>query len=354
MAAISVDHKTATSSLQKAWEKIDDVTITPPPKTARLIEEVIDSTNVTFKYILVTGLLGKFTEPKVHPRALQTGSALVHSYDARSLCHKVVVGFEKEKGDLWGLSNEPFVNKPARHLEHDKNNKQLRAKALAAATHDALEIAHQAKSDDVFAMLVHTLRLGKKRADNVVHVVATGEANYGRLLSFLESFLQEADGGARLAAVVGAFVALLNPEDEVHAYPPNSSDTYAKTAGDVEIVFEDQVIAAYECKHRPINLDDVKHGIRKANQSNVSEYVFITAAGIANDDEPAIREFIKLHVEELDVELFDIFDVAPSWAVALNPRRRGVFGQTVSELLRESMHKSDSANKAAELWNELE
>jgi hypothetical protein len=82
-----------------------------PPAMKAAIDGVMSASDVTFKYILVTGYVAKFTNPRVHARALQTGSSLRESYDARSVFHKAVVPFEKAKGNLFRLSNEPFVNR---------------------------------------------------------------------------------------------------------------------------------------------------------------------------------------------------------------------------------------------------
>src|SRR5690348_6497937 len=112
--AENVDQDLATTKLLQAWAKVDKPRIAPPEQARKLIDAVMSSKDVTFKYILVTGLLAKSTNPSIHPRAIQTGSKLANAYDARSLCHSVIVPFEKTRGDLFGLSNEPFVNKPAR------------------------------------------------------------------------------------------------------------------------------------------------------------------------------------------------------------------------------------------------
>ena len=102
---------------------------------------------------------------------------LTGAYDARSLCHKVVVGFEKSKGNLFGLSNEPFVNKPARHPEHDGENTQLRNKLIARQLHEALELAQTASAAEVNLGLVHILRIGAAHAATIkaTKIVAKGE-----------------------------------------------------------------------------------------------------------------------------------------------------------------------------------
>lgn len=92
----TVDHSNALEALNQAWRDrpLND---RPPPRMQQLIEQVLAATDVTFKYILVTGYLAKYVNPSVHARALQVGSKLKGAYDARSLYHKVVVVFDISK-----------------------------------------------------------------------------------------------------------------------------------------------------------------------------------------------------------------------------------------------------------------
>jgi hypothetical protein len=352
--SVSVDAAAAKKNLERAWAMVDDQNIVPPKLAISYIDSILESKDVTFKYILVTGLLGKVTNPAVHPRAIQTSSSLKESYDARSLCHSVIVPFEKTRGDLFGLSNEPFVNKPARHPEHSKDNTQLRNATLAARLHEVLELAHKAKPEEVFAMLVYTLRLGKARAASQVTATVEVETTHQRVVNFVREFLKESDGGSRLAAVVGAFIRLMNEGQTVKVYPPNYSDKFAKTSGDVEIHHAKATISAFECKHRPITIDDVRHGIKKARENGVPEYWFIGAGGLAPGQEKEIEAELRKSGESVDLHLIDVLKVLPTWAALLNPVRRGKFGETVAEILRDDMHRAEVANQAAETWNELE
>lgn len=88
-----------------------------------LIDYVIDNTHLTYKYVLFTALLSKATDEKINPLCLQKKSTLPGAYDARTICHKVIVPFEMEvlKKAMDG-SNEPFLNKPARFPELSKTN----------------------------------------------------------------------------------------------------------------------------------------------------------------------------------------------------------------------------------------
>lgn len=353
MSAVMIDHEKARELLAAAWVKTDDQSIVPPAKVVAALNEVLAAKDVTFKCILVTGLLAKYTERQINPRALQVSSSLMGAYDARSLCHEVVVPFEKEHGDLWGLSNEPFVNKPARHPEHDKANKQLRNKKLAAPLHDILEFAHRAKWADCFAMLVHVLRVGKLRLTSRVAAQANTDASYQRVVDFVAAFLREAEGGARLVAVTGAFLTLLKDGFEVRVHPPNVSDKFGKTAGDIEVRRDGVLVSASECKHRQLTLGDVQHGLKKAREYGLREYCFVVAEGMADGQDTRIRAELDSAAKEIDALLIDIHAAAPQWAAVLNPIRRTSFGETVVHILRNSMKRADAANGAAELWNSL-
>lgn len=349
--SLAVDHNLALKVLKKAWNEID--TCGDAPALMRQpIEKVISASDVTFKYILVTGFLAKCINPDIHSRALQVGSTLNGAYDARSLCHKVVVGFEKEKGNLFGLSNEPFVNKPARHQEHDGKNTQLRNKTGAQYLHLALEQAQTATAMDVYKGLVHILRLGRKNAENQKTATVSADTNLEIISDFITQFLIETDGGCRLVGVWGAFQQLLTENGHIKVYSPNASDRFAGTTGDVEVYFNKELVSASECKQRPLNLDDVKHGIKKAQDSGVPEYFFVISAGIMNSCAVEVMKTIDDYANKLDLTLVNIWEEHRLLAAMLNPIRRAEFGCRVVTLLKE-MRKFESANVAANLWNQL-
>lgn len=349
--AESVNHDTAFKALERAWDDRQS-TDRPRPPMKQSIEYVLAASDVTYKYILVTGYLAKHVRPSVHARALKASSKLDGAYDARSLCHGVVVPFEKTKGNLFGLSNEPFVNKPARHPEHDGKNPQLRNKAGAQALHRALEAANSATSAEIRLGLVHILRVADQHASDNKEVISKTQVTQPHVLEFIAEFLQETDGGSRLVAIWATIMALTSEGFKVTVTSPNSSDKFAKTVGDVEIRYGDTLVAAAECKHRPLTLTVVKHGIKKAIDSRVPQYHFVTADGLAESEDGEITNELDAHASEVDLLLVDIWEMNTFIAAILNPVRRAQFGETVVDLLRD-MRKFESANRAAELWNKV-
>lgn len=245
-----VDHRDAVSVIERAWLDVENESLLPSPGLKELIERVMRAQGAKgFRYALITGILAKNVNPAVHPRALQAQSALPGAYDARSLCHRVVVSFEKTRGNLFGLSNEPFVSKALRHPEHDKDNPQLRNKRAARDLHEALELVRTAGNEEVYSALVYTLRLGKANAATMRPAEVASEHNLKMCEEFVERFLQRAEGGARLVALWGAFLSLGNEETEVKVYGPNQSDEYSGTLGDVDLSFGERMQAP-RSKHR--------------------------------------------------------------------------------------------------------
>ena len=62
MSEVTVGHAEARAKLDAAWKKVD-TKVTPPPAVLDQIKQVLLARDVAFKYIMVTGLLGKLTNP---------------------------------------------------------------------------------------------------------------------------------------------------------------------------------------------------------------------------------------------------------------------------------------------------
>lgn len=87
------------------------------------IDSILRGSHKTYRYVLVTALLAKSTNKDVDILSLQAKDNSVGAYDARSLCHKVIVPFERSTyPNSLGGSNEPFLNKPARFQRLSKTN----------------------------------------------------------------------------------------------------------------------------------------------------------------------------------------------------------------------------------------
>ena len=59
------------------------------------IDFILKGSHKTYRYVLVTALLAKSVNKDVDILSLQAKDSSVGAYDARSLCHKVIVPFER-------------------------------------------------------------------------------------------------------------------------------------------------------------------------------------------------------------------------------------------------------------------
>lgn len=121
--AIVINREIVKDVLSQAFAEAQENNYKLSSEFANEINQVLSGNHLTFKYIMMTALLSKASFPRINPLCLQKGSSLKGSYDARSICHNVLVPFEREKlSNALGGSNEPFLNKPARFKELDVSN----------------------------------------------------------------------------------------------------------------------------------------------------------------------------------------------------------------------------------------
>ena len=107
---VQVNKDKAKEILSKYWKKKKLSKFSPA--VHKVLTECLISDHKTYRYILFNGILAKCVNPSVDPIALQAGASIKGAFDARSLCHEVVVPFEKEvMNNRLGGSNEPFLNK---------------------------------------------------------------------------------------------------------------------------------------------------------------------------------------------------------------------------------------------------
>jgi hypothetical protein len=163
---------------------------------------------------------------------------------------------------------------------------------------------------------------------------------------FIREFLKQADGGTRLVSVVAAFVHLLNSDAEVKVYAPNVSDKFAKTAGDIEIYVNKELVSAFECKDRQFTANDISHGLRKGVEHEVREYIFVSGPGLEPPEIDVENEGQKRGIDSTWLSIDDVLD---GWTLALRPNRRSVFGKQVIQHLL-AMRRQDVAQEAEKTW----
>jgi SacI restriction endonuclease len=279
----TVDRDAATEVFRRAIEVAQgELSEMPATQWLQEIGTVMSGKHLTFRYILVTALLGKATNNQVNPLALQAGADLVGAYDARSLCHKVVVPLEGTLLDrAFGGSNQPFLNKPARFTTISPENAVKRGvdKDLLLLVHKIL--SELQTSQQAFDALCNAVRFSiDKQATfnkNLVQVLSS-QGSHLEITGFLEAFLAESIEGQTAAIAVGTVLSLHFGglgKFECVTHPVNQSGASSREVADIDIKKNGQIFVAIEVKDKLFSKQDVEHAAFKVSQHGLSSLLFV-------------------------------------------------------------------------------
>ena len=257
------------------------------------IDYVIDNTHLTYKYILFTALLAKAADPSVNALCLQKQSSLPGAYDARTVCHKVIVPFEMEvlKKALGG-SNEPFLNKPARFPELSKSNAVRRGndQEILNALCDNLPSIRDSR--DATQCLVYLLcKLIKIRDEKERLTVFTIEDNNNlpaKLHQYISEALAHSYEGETLTLMIAGVYHLMyrnNPNIKVEVHPVNQSGASSREVSDLDIYINDKLLSSNELKDKSYAETDVRHAADKVINAGGTRMLFIEGPRGVNDSD---------------------------------------------------------------------
>lgn len=287
-----------------------------------MIEQIIGHSHLTYRYILLTGMLAKAVNADADPIALQAGAALAGAFDARSLCHAVVVPFEQTVLEKrLGGSNEPFLNKPARYTHLSVGNAVRRGKDRTTlerliAVFDRVN-AEGNGMDALVAVLARVLELESR-------VVTFDETRFETVLSkraleqLCERLLARSCEGESLALVAAILFELVSKSQggslKVASHPTNQSGASSNEVSDVDVFEADGKTLRYCCeaKDKPFTRADVDHAVTKVRDNGGSTLLFVHGPNARTQESmPAI-------VQDYEAKGFDLtFVSAPDFAAGI-------------------------------------
>lgn len=246
------------------------------------IDFIIDNTHLTYKYVLFTALLSKATDPTINALCLQKKSTLPGAYDARTVCHKVIVPFEMEAlGKALGGSNEPFLNKPARFPELSKDNAVRRGNDQSLLDSLCDNLPKITTSEEAYSCLVYLLRklivLRDAQQNMSVFTVERSTNLPARLIAYMEKALEQSYEGEVLTLLVaGAYHLLYNkPNATVEVHPVNQSGASGREVSDLDIYVDDNLVASNELKDKNYSETDIRHAADKVLNAGGTKMLFI-------------------------------------------------------------------------------
>jgi hypothetical protein len=247
------------------------------------IRSIIQGKHLTFRYILITALLGKATNPNINALALQARADVEGAYDARSLCHKVIVPLERQllKSSLGG-SNEPFLNKPARFPTISPSNA-----VRAGKDRELLLTLHQVLSglktqEQAFNSLCIALRyaIAKQTTRNELlpEIQQSSDAHL-KVIEFVNAFVTKSIEGQVAAIITGTILSIYFEQFddfEVIVHPVNQSGASSNEVADIDIKKNGKIFVAVEVKDKQFSEQDIDHAAFKASQYDLKSITFVS------------------------------------------------------------------------------
>lgn len=241
----------------------------------KLRDILITSTHKTYKYIFINGLLGMAAAGH-NPLVLQKGSSLPDAWDARSVCHKHLVPFERDTMDgRLGNSNEPFLNKPARFPELSLNN-AVRPGRDREVLSQIIDVFKSLKScQDAYDWLIDALAIVREIPPQKIEF--SESIDRGGIFRSVQNLLNHNLEGEALVFAVGLIYASLLPKDfKIECHPTNQSGASSREVADIDIHLGKSIHGGIEVKDKEFTEYDVAHARAKANQQGVFAFVFVS------------------------------------------------------------------------------
>lgn len=270
-----------------------------PDGIASAIDRCINSAMLTYRYVLPTQLLAKLTEPSLDCRVVQKGARRVGSFDARSLCHAVIVEFDRENQNVLGGSAEPYANNPIRI--------QVISKKYRAAQKDKTGFSDLIKVLDfvegtpgtireVFFLMLRSIRK-RLEAVSIVYPVPN-RVSLDQTERLLTIFLATRSGGTRLQSIAVALFREVGVRFQlfslVRSGNVNSADSQTGIAADLECVdANDRVVMAVEVKDRTLTLHQLQDKLPTIRDKGIGELLFLVQGGVQSENADAVAKTIE-------------------------------------------------------------
>ncbi len=274
--------------------------LAPNQEMILLIRDCLQSTTLSYHYVLPTQLLAKAVNPALDAHAVQAGYSGSGAFDARSIAHDVIVPFDRDHERVLGGSPEPYVNNPLRvpgiTQDHRGPQKNKADWDKLVTVLDAVE----ASSDSAFARTVFDQVLVEiyRMLDRVTVAYPTpSRISLERTNQLLDEFLAAKSGGERMEAVCAALFRIIGKRfalfDEVRREKVTSSDVSTGMSGDIECLLDGKVVLVVEVKDREITLVQLDTTLDAVRARHITELLVIAEHGKEAHSEDVIDVRIR-------------------------------------------------------------
>lgn len=359
---VTVDHKQAETILKAAIEEVTNGNWQPSSPNTDDIRAVILGTHLTYRYILTNGLLAKATNGDCNPLVLQAGSELDGAFDARSLCHFVLVPIERDLlGERLGGSNEPFLNKPARFTELSTNNAVRRGNDTRLL-HAAMNALSNTKTQEqgLIALKDCLFWIFKRPSRNLADFLNNEDGKFWQssLHLFSQRLIEQSFEGETCALIAGVTFNLLariaNKEYIVKVHKVNQAGSSSKEVSDIDVYEENVLVYTAEVKDKVFTKEDVSHAVSKAAQAGHHSLIFLKGprASLRDGSENDLQQsWIE---KGFDLYFIGVTDFFNSVLSITNGIEKEIFVSWINDHANSAKIKDDTFKHLAECIKSIE
>ena len=272
----------AQKRLLEAYKEVLEMKKEPQCSYKDFVDFVVKNKHKTYKYILFTALLSKSADNDINGLCLQAKSSLEGAYDARTICHKVIVPFEMETLDkVLGGSNEPFLNKPARYTELSVTNAVRRGndkKILHSLITNIPLIDSSDKAYECLKYMLYTLVQIREKKKSLTNFIIPDSSNLPiKLVTFIERALEHSYEGEVLTLMIAGIYHLHynKPSALVEVHPVNQCGASGREVSDLDIYINGNLVTSNELKDKDYAETDVRHAADKVLSAGGNKMLFI-------------------------------------------------------------------------------
>lgn len=334
--------KLCKEELAKSWADIielddKDVSFVSDPLRTMIKECVNNKGTKSYRYVLPTQILAKVIDPSLDSRSLMAASTLPGAFDARSLCHKVIVPFDKENENVLGGSSEPYVNNPLRVPSITKENmKQQKDKEGWRKLYSILGNIEE-KNDEEFTKLVFKqvlLEIYHRLSFTRVAYPVPMRISYDSTKKILTEFLNIPSGGEHPVVITYSIFKTIGEKfglyDEIKREKINASDSSTGMISDIQCISSGNIVLSIEVKDKDLTIEQAKSKLKDARTQQVSSLLFMVQRGI----DERFGNFIEQEFSSgQNIYLFNILDFVSPLLVLLGESGRIEFLRNICENL---------------------
>lgn len=302
---------------------------------------IIMGSHKTYRYILITQLLAKAVNKEVDALVLQAGAPFAGAFDSRSLCHNVIVPFERKYlSNGLGGSNEPYLNKPAR-FTHLSSSNAVRRGADRATLLRLIDLLKNIDQTEAKKLLCYSMNIILQRVAEHINLLSVSR-NFStslELYHFMRKFLSRSCEGESSLLLVGAMEKMFYANDHdfrVICHPSNEAGASSNEIGDIDIFYKNKYYYSIEVKDKDFSAEDVDFALNKMFLAKAISGGFIYGPHASFDETPVFH-CIQRYEEARFIVVFENIFVYLKHMLMIVPQIdlgffRDLLNQTVMEI----------------------